>query len=109
MKVESKSYRGIDFVCEADLPADQQEALKRSPAYPERIKILINGKIAEGCIYYKDYEHWYDTVYRCKVEHNGEIQEREESVSASLLSNGFSGQIPLSGTISMTLPAGSSK
>ncbi|GIV37114.1 MAG: hypothetical protein KatS3mg032_1493 [Cyclobacteriaceae bacterium] len=64
MKVGAQSYRGIDFVRETDLPAAQQEALQKSPDFPERIKILINGKIMDRCIYYKDYEQWFAQVYK---------------------------------------------
>ncbi len=64
MKVGPQSYRGIDFVRETDLPAAQQEALQRSLGFPERIKILINGKIIDRCIYYKDYEKWFAEVYK---------------------------------------------
>lgn len=68
MKVGPQSYRGIDFVREPELPADQQEALRKTPDNPERIKILINGKVVENCIYYKDYEHWYNEVFRNEVQ-----------------------------------------
>lgn len=68
MKVAPQSYRGIDFVCESDLPAEQQEALKKSLLSPERIKILINGVVVENCIYYKDYEKWYSEVFRAEAQ-----------------------------------------
>ncbi len=63
MKVASQSYRGIDFVCISDLPPAQQEALLKSPQTPERIKILINGKVVDQCLYYKDYEYWFNRVF----------------------------------------------
>lgn len=65
MKVGPQSYRGIDFVRESDLPVNQQEALRKTPDSPERIKILINGTVVENCIYYKDYERWFHEVF-CK-------------------------------------------
>lgn len=64
MKVGPQSYRGIDFVREPELPADQQEVLRKTPDDPERIKILIDGSVVENCIYYKDYERWYNEVFR---------------------------------------------
>jgi hypothetical protein len=64
MLVAPQSYRGIDFVREADLPPAQQLLLRQSANPPERIKILINGKVVEGCIYYKDYQQWFERVYR---------------------------------------------
>jgi hypothetical protein len=64
MLVAPQSYRGIDFVREADLPPAQQLVLRQSANPPERIKILINGKVVEDCIYYKDYQQWFERVYR---------------------------------------------
>lgn len=67
MKVGPKSYRGIEFVCVDDLPLSQQVHLNNSPESPERIKILINNKITENCILYKDYEQWFHLIYKRAV------------------------------------------
>lgn len=88
MKVGPQSYRGIDFVRECDLPVNQQEVLKKTPDNPERIKILINGTVVENCIYYKDYEWWFNEVYcrekemAVKIVHQEPAQQVILSTSA---------------------------
>ncbi|MCS6974342.1 MAG: hypothetical protein N2044_03615 [Cyclobacteriaceae bacterium] len=84
MKVGPQSYRGIDFVREADLPADQQAALGKTPNNPERIKILINGSIVENCIYYKDYERWYNETFGNEAPVISMVSRSVEPVSVSV-------------------------
>lgn len=66
MKLKAKFYRGIEFVQVSDLPADQQLLLKHANE-PERIKILIEGKIVPNCIQYKTYCAWVSSVYETSV------------------------------------------
>lgn len=67
MKVKSRFYRGIEFVCVDELPADQQVLLQLSFSYPERINILIDGKITRNCIQYAAYSEWYANVFKTSV------------------------------------------
>lgn len=66
MKVKAKIFRGIEFISVNELPADQQMLLKHA-LYPERIKILSEGKILNNCIQYNTYSDWYATVYKRSV------------------------------------------
>ena len=66
MKAKERVYRGIEFVTVGELPADQQLLLEHANR-PERIKILIEGKILSNCIQYKKYSDWYNTVYTQSV------------------------------------------
>jgi hypothetical protein len=66
MKVNAKVYKGIEFVTVSELPAQQQLLLQHS-LEPERIKILMDGKIHENCIQYKAYSEWHATVYQRSV------------------------------------------
>jgi len=62
MKAKAQIYRGIEFINVSDLPANQQLLLRRMQE-PERIKILMDGKMLDNCIQYKDYGVWYTSVY----------------------------------------------
>lgn len=84
MKVGPQSYRGIDFVREADLPVEQQAALRKTPDNPERIKILINGSIVENCIYYKDYERWYNETFGNEAPVISMVRESVGTISISV-------------------------
>ncbi len=66
MKVQAKLYRGIEFINVSELPADQQLLLQHA-LHPERIKILLEGKILNNCIQYTAYSDWYATVYKRSV------------------------------------------
>jgi hypothetical protein len=66
MKAKERIYRGIGFISVAELPADQQLLLEYAQQ-PERIKILMEGKILSNCIQYRHYSEWYQTVYKQSV------------------------------------------
>ena len=65
--MKPRLYRGIEFVCVDDLPADQQILLQSSYSYPERINILVDGKITRNCIQYTVYSDWYAGVFKTSV------------------------------------------
>ncbi|HRJ29399.1 MAG TPA: hypothetical protein PLV21_00915 [Cyclobacteriaceae bacterium] len=65
--MKSRFYRGIEFVCVDDLPADQQLLLQASFPYPERINILMDGKITRNCIQYAAYTEWFVKVFKTSV------------------------------------------
>jgi hypothetical protein len=62
MKAAATFYKGIEFVSICRLPTDQQLLLQHTRD-PERIKILMDGKILNDCILYKNYCVWYSTVF----------------------------------------------
>lgn len=66
MKAKAKFYRGIEFIQVSDLPAEQQVLLQHT-SKPERIKILIEGKIVGNCIQYKEYCEWFSAGYKTSV------------------------------------------
>ena len=63
MKVNSKIYKGIEYVELTDLPVDQQEKIKESATEDFLIKILIDKSIVGNCIQYKDYLTWFEKNY----------------------------------------------
>ena len=66
MKAKAKVYKGIEFIGFTDLPVNQQRLLEHAQE-PERIKILIDGKIIENCFHYREYSQWYTAIYSQSV------------------------------------------
>jgi hypothetical protein len=64
MKVNSKIYRGIEYVQLNELPQEQKEKLLQELHDDFLIKILIDDTVIRNCIQYKDYEFWFDNVYK---------------------------------------------
>jgi hypothetical protein len=77
MKAPATFYRGISFIRIHDLPSDQQVFLKSSPNYPERIKLLIDGKILDQCILYAEYIEWFVNVYK-QVQEQGTLENTQQ-------------------------------
>ena len=66
MKADSKIYKGIEYVQLNELPLTQQGKLLETLGHDFFIKIMIDGKIVGKCLQYKDYNFWYENVYRAK-------------------------------------------
>jgi hypothetical protein len=66
MLAKAKYFRGIEFISVNELPADQQLLLQHSNQ-PERIKILMDGKIFSNCIQYNEYSDWFTTVFKRSI------------------------------------------
>jgi len=64
MKVRSKNYKGIEFVQLSELPKEQKEKISESLSEDSLIKILMNETVVSNCIQYKEYEFWFDNVYK---------------------------------------------
>jgi hypothetical protein len=64
MKIDSKIFKGIQYVEVNQLPSEQSNSILKTFEEDAFIKILKDGKILSGCIQYRDYEAWYHTVYR---------------------------------------------
>jgi len=85
MKVKPRLYRGIEFVCVGELPADQQTLLQSSYSYPERINILLEGKITRNCIQYTVYSDWYARVFKTSVAPELFPAREKENTNAGLV------------------------
>ncbi len=64
MKVNSKIYKGIEYIQLNELPEMQQKEILTTLDQEVLIKILVDGKILTNCLQYKDYESWFDTTYK---------------------------------------------
>jgi hypothetical protein len=67
MKVNSKIYKGIEYVQMIDLPEDQRERFLESSGPESFIKILIGETVLRDCIQYRDYDSWFDTTFKRPV------------------------------------------
>ena len=64
MKISSSVYKGIQYVQVSALPSEQRERLLGTINTELFIKILVDGKILGNCLQFKDYESWFENVYR---------------------------------------------
>jgi hypothetical protein len=64
MKVNSTLYKGIEYVHVSSLPAEQRELLLQTINRELLIKILVEGKLVGNCLQFKDYEVWFDNIYK---------------------------------------------
>ena len=67
MKVDSKTFKGIDYVQVSELPQAQREILSQTINPELYIKLLIDGKIISGCLQYKDYSKWYVDQFQPQI------------------------------------------
>jgi hypothetical protein len=66
MKVKSTIYKGIEYIQVRELPADQQELLLQSINHELLIKIMVEGQLVGNCLQFKDYETWFDNVFKIR-------------------------------------------
>lgn len=78
MKISSSVYKGIQYVQVSSLPAEQRERLLGTINSELFIKILVDGKILGNCLQFKDYEKWFENVYRGTAS----AEDRSSVVSA---------------------------
>lgn len=64
MKVNSTIYKGIEYVQVSSLPVDQKEKLLETINHDLFIKILVDEKLIGNCLLFKDYEMWFENVYK---------------------------------------------
>jgi hypothetical protein len=67
MKVDSKIFKGIEYVQISELPQAQRELLTQTINPELFIKLLVDGKIISGCLQYKDYNTWYADHFASKT------------------------------------------
>jgi hypothetical protein len=79
MKVDSKIFKGIEYVQVSELPQAQREILTRTINPELFIKLLVDGRIVSGCLQYKHYNQWYQEHFQPKFN-----PPRESSVVPEL-------------------------
>jgi len=78
MKVNSTIYKGIEYVQVNSLPADQKEKLLQTINHDLLIKILVDEKLIGNCLLFKDYEIWFDNIYK------GQSHSKEQSTQSNV-------------------------
>lgn len=73
--IDSKVYKGIEYVQLGELPYLQREKILQTINTDLLIKIMIDGKIVHDCLQYKDYSFWYRSVYMPKA-----VEEQRDAV-----------------------------
>jgi hypothetical protein len=82
MKVNARSFKGIEFIQISDLPPAQQEKILETIDHEFLIKILIDKKVLSNCIQYKDYEQWFEKYYVHEINEEKEPSLLPSSVEA---------------------------
>ena len=85
MKVQSKVFKGIEYVQLSELPIEQVRVLTKTLNNDLIIKILIAGKVHNDCIQFKDYVSWFDNVY--KLNHANVTNNILQDESAKLVNH----------------------
>lgn len=70
MKVNSTIYKGIEYIQVNALPPDQKERLLQTINHDLFIKILVDEKLIGNCLLFKDYEIWFENVYKPQAGDN---------------------------------------
>lgn len=60
MKPTPKIYKGIEYIQLSDVPDQERQILENSFHRSQFIKILIDNKVVDRCLLYKDYLRWYE-------------------------------------------------
>ena len=83
MKVNSTIYKGIEYVQVNSLPVEQKEKLLQTINHDLLIKILVDEKLIGNCLLFKDYEIWFDNIYKGQ-SHSSE-QSTQTNVGSSVV------------------------
>ena len=86
MKVNSTIYKGIEYIQVRELPADQQELLLQSINHELFIKIMVEGQLVGNCLQFKDYEVWFDSVFKPSRVSSPAVEKRQDDPVPSIIS-----------------------
>jgi len=85
MKVNSTVYKGIEYVQISALPSNQKERLLQTINRDLIINILVDGKLVDNCLQFKDYESWFDDIYKGDAIPVKEKKNIKENTSAPIV------------------------
>lgn len=85
MKVSSSIYKGIQYIQVSALPVEQRDRLLNTINTELLIKILVDGKVIGNCLQFKDYERWFENVYRPISAAEGLVTGRTTEAPAELV------------------------
>ena len=76
MKVNSTIYKGIEYIQVNALPPDQKEKLLQTINHDLFIKILVDEKLIANCLLFKDYEIWFENIYKPQTRGNDQTTKK---------------------------------
>lgn len=85
--VQARNFKGIEFVQLSELPNEQQDILINTLNRDLVIKILVNEKVLNDCLQYKDYILWYENVF--KVQHIPTVKKDAKQVESAIIKLAF--------------------
>ena len=62
-KLESRTYKGIDYIRLTELPDEQYLAFIEWIGNESIITIQVNGSSIKNCVQFSDYSYWYDSIF----------------------------------------------
>ncbi len=83
MKFNSTLYKGIEYVQVGSLPPEQQELLLQTINRDLIIKILVDGKLVGNCLQFKDYEVWFDNIFKPQAKTSSSPKNIKDKVNES--------------------------
>lgn len=75
MKVNSTIYKGIEYVQVNALPPDQKDKLLQTINHDLFIKILVDEKLIGNCLLFKDYEIWFENIFKPQANSNERLDK----------------------------------
>jgi hypothetical protein len=84
MKVHSTIYKGIEYIQVSTLPSEQREKLLLSINPDLLIKILVDGKVVTNCMQFKDYEAWFEGIYKTPAKVRNADKRKETPAPAKV-------------------------
>jgi hypothetical protein len=85
MKVNSTIYKGIEYVQIDTLPLEQKERLLKTINRDLLIKILIDGRLVGNCLQFKDYEIWFENIYKAETKPINPKKSKPEKAGESIV------------------------
>lgn len=85
MKVNSTLYKGIEYVQVTSLPPEQQELLLQTINRDLLIKILVEGKLVGNCLQFKDYEVWFDNIFKPETKSPPSTKTKKDKTNESIV------------------------
>jgi hypothetical protein len=81
MKINSKNFKGIEYIQLNQLPEEQRIKILETLNRNFLIKIMIDGQVLSNCLQYKDYEFWYENIFKTRSS-SFNIESRQEEAAA---------------------------
>lgn len=87
---KAKRYKGIDYVRLSVLPKEEQNQIMNWLNSDTKIKIQTEAELMDDCILFKDYAHWYNSVYtKISLVEEEKVERKYKNTKQKLFGWGF--------------------